>query len=311
MDRSVGAGKDGRRQGAAERALAVDPQGAVERLSLDQVRAPSLIATDHLHRYELVAELCRGRTVADVCCGVGYGSRLLREAGAERVVGVDADAAAIEAARAATAGLAGIELQIADAAEYLEGPEAAELDAIVIFEGLEHVPDPERVLAALRRLVAGGAGVAVSIPNSRELGEQENPFHHTDYDFESAMSALRGLGGDVKVLYQFAAEGSLIRGEPGSLELEVHGMLEGRGEPELAGHFIALAGFGAAAERADARLLLGVAPVHRRYMTELQAANDRLWTRISELESRLERIESSALWRASRPLRSARRRLRR
>jgi SAM-dependent methyltransferase len=282
-----------------------DP-GHVERLDLDEVRAPSLIASEHLHRYELAASLCGGLRVADVCCGVGYGTRILREGGAASVVGVDADASAIEAARREAAGLDEVELEVADAIAFLERDElASRIEAVVMFEGLEHLADPEAALAALRRLAEAGVRLVVSIPNSRLLGEEDNPYHHTDFDHESAAAALRGLADDVTILLQFAAEGSLIRGErEGDAELDGRSVLDSRGRPELASHYIGLVGFGADAERAGARMLLEAAPVHRRYMRELEAANARLWDRLEELEARLARIESSLPYRASAPLRA-------
>lgn len=274
----------------------------VERLGLDEVRLPSLIASEHLHRYELAARLCKGLRVADVCCGTGYGTRILADAGGD-ALGLDASEEAIAEAREI-----GVRAEVADALEYLERPSlAGEVDAIVMFEGLEHLPDLDRAVAALHKLAAGGVRLAVSIPNSKVLGEEDNPFHVTDFDHEQAVATLEGLGDDVVVLGQYLAEGSLIRGEGGG-ELTAEPVLQGRAEPELASHFIGLAGFGDAAQELSARLLLAGAPANRSYMLELEAANARMWERIRELEGRLERIESSPLYRASAPVRALLRR---
>ena len=278
----------------------------VERLRLDEVRAPTLIASEHLHRYELAARLCDGMRVADVCCGTGYGTRILAEGGAD-ALGVDSSAEAIEEARAGAGGVGEARFELADALEYLERPLAGELDAVVMFEGLEHLPDLERAVAALRALAAAGVRLAVSIPNSELLGEQDNPFHETDFGHERAVATLESLGDDVTVLGQYLAEGSLIRAEGGG-ELEARPVLEGRAEPELASHYVGLVGFGADAAAVSARMLLAAAPANRSYMLELEAANGRLWDRIGELEARLERIESSLPYRASAPLRALRRR---
>jgi SAM-dependent methyltransferase len=277
----------------------------LERLNLDEVRAPTLIASEHLHRYELAARLCDGLRVADVCCGTGYGTRILAEAGAD-AVGVDSSPEAIAEARSG-AGDTGARFEVADAHEYLERALAGEVDAVVMFEGLEHLPDLDRAVAALRDLAAAGVRLAVSIPNSELLGEADNPFHETDFGHDRAVATLRGLGDDVAVLGQYLAEGSLIRGE-GEGDLEARPVLEGRAEPRLASHLIGLVGFGDAARDASARMLLSAAPAHRAYMLELEAANGRLWDRIGELEGRLERIEQSPLYRASAPLRALMRR---
>jgi SAM-dependent methyltransferase len=290
---------------------------AVERLSLADVRGTTAIATEHLHRYEIAAALCGGLRVADVCCGIGYGSRMLRDAGAAVVVGVDNDRGAIEEARREFGG-EGIEFEVGDALSYLERQGSESLDAVVMYEGLEHLADLDRALNALRALAAEGVRLAVSIPNSLVLDQEDNPFHHTDFDYANAVDALRGLGDEVAVLYQFAAEGSLIRGsEAATDELGARSVLPERGEPELASHFIALVNFGAV-DLAGGRMTLSSAPVHRRYQLDLERTNARLWDQVDELkgyisevqtyvahlEGRLARIESSLPWRASKPLRA-------
>lgn len=275
----------------------------VERLGLDDVRAPTLIASEHLHRYEVAARLCDGLRVADVCCGTGYGTRVLADGGAE-ALGIDTAEEAIAEARRI-----GVRAEVADALEYLERPGLPdEIDAVVMFEGLEHLPNLDRAASALRALASGGIRLAVSIPNSRLLGEEDNPFHETDFDHDRAMATLRGLGEDVVVLGQYLAEGSLIRGESGEGPLAAAAVMEERAQPDLASHYIGLVGFADAANDLSARMLLAAAPVHRSYMLELEAANARMWDRITELESRLARIESSPLYRASAPLRALMRR---
>ncbi|MGI8461089.1 MAG: class I SAM-dependent methyltransferase [Solirubrobacterales bacterium] len=287
-------------------------EGHLERLGLDDVRAPSLIASEHLHRYELAARLCDGLRVADVCCGTGYGTRLLSESGAD-TVGIDTSEEAIAEARSGAGAAGDVEFELADALAYLERDLAGSVDAIVMFEGLEHLPDLDRAVAALRRQAGAGVRLAVSIPNSRVLGEQDDPFHETDFDHERAVATLRGLGDDVTLLCQFLAEGSLIRaeGEGGAEgELSARPVLEGRAETELASHYIGLVGFGDAAAELSTRMLFNAAPVNRAYMLELEAANGRLWDRLTELEGRLARIESSLPYRVSAPLRALLRRRR-
>jgi SAM-dependent methyltransferase len=277
-------------------------RGVLERLGLEDVRARTQIACEHLHRYELASHLCSGLRVADVCCGVGYGAHQLRRGGAATVLGVDNDAGAIETASRAWAG-DGVAFERADALEFLEGDLSERFDAVVMFEGLEHLPDPDRALAALRRAFASGLRGLVSIPNSEALEEAENPFHHTDYAYDRAREDLGRLGDDVVLLHQFAAEGSLIR-TADSGRLEAHAHLDGDGEERECAHLIAVVNFGERGTDATARLLVDVAPVHRRYMRELEATNRKLW-------QDLEAIEASASWRLTEPLRSAKARAQR
>lgn len=44
---------------------------------------------EHLARYLFAQQFVKGLAVLDVACGVGYGSALLADAGARRVVGLE------------------------------------------------------------------------------------------------------------------------------------------------------------------------------------------------------------------------------
>src|SRR5207249_4639305 len=46
---------------------------------------------EHVARYLFASQLCRGKEVLDVACGVGYGAQLLARQGAERVTAFDID----------------------------------------------------------------------------------------------------------------------------------------------------------------------------------------------------------------------------
>ena len=112
----------------------------VERLTLEAASEETLIATEHRHRYELAAELLAGQRVLDLCCGSGYGTEILAGAGCQ-VVGVDNDAATVDLARVTVGKRTGAEFEAADALAYLRRADAQRFDAIVCFEGLEHLPD--------------------------------------------------------------------------------------------------------------------------------------------------------------------------
>jgi SAM-dependent methyltransferase len=297
-----------------------------ERLSLEQVGARTVLASEHVHRYELVAGLCGGLRVVDVCCGSGYGCRILRQAGAAKVLGVDADVATIEAARETIGREDEVEFELSDAVEFLER-DLGEWDVIVLFEGLEHLEDPERAVRALERYCEAGGRCAISVPNGRV--DVDNPFHLTDFDHAAASATLRRLGSDHTLLYQYEAEGSLIRGaEPGMLEGRF--LLPEQGEPELCSNFIGLVNLDHPGTE-EARMELAVAPVNRRYVVDLERQNERMWEQSRELareyeravedrtraegvaahrQAELESVEASLSWRITAPLRAAKRRLR-
>lgn len=246
----------------------------VERLTLEEAAAHSLIAVEHIHRYDLAAELLAGLRVADVGCGSGYGSRILREV-CPSVTGIDKDAATIDAAQAAVGPEADVHFEVADANEFLRRELSDAFDALVLFESLEHLGDPEEALASLRDHAERGLRIVISVPNSKGLGE-ENPYHESEFGYEEALKACEGFA-DCTVLYQFLAEGSLIRrSEPA----EVAGRLVAteRGEPEYANHFIVCINLASQLEELPnwAKMHLEAAPLYNSYMRILEQANREL-----------------------------------
>lgn len=242
-----------------------------ERLSDDDLQQHDYLAASHLHRYAVAAELCAGLRVLDLACGIGYGSEILASK-ATAVHGVDIDVASVEQARRAR-GKPGLEFTADDALAFLRGANGNDFEAIVMFEALEHVPDPEAILDELQRLASLGTRLVVSVPNSKAFRER-NPFHLTDFGIAETRRAFRRFG-DITMLYQVFAEGSLILGEAAT-DHAFRGRIAAleQAEPEYANDFIALVGFGPEAEaRITAELNVVSTPNHNRYMIELERAN--------------------------------------
>jgi len=253
-----------------------------ERLSLEEVTEHTLIACEHLHRYEIAAELTSGLRVVDLCCGSGYGTAILAQR-AGVVHGVDIDVATVDIA-AATAGRdTEATFEARDALAFLRAEDLAErFDAIVCFEGLEHVPDVEAVLWEFRRHAEAGVRILASIPNSKAF-EESNEFHLTDFGWEEAREAWEGFD-NVVMLFQHLAEGSVVlAGEADELDARLVHL--DQADPEYANHYIVAVGFDPDAVRAAhrARAQLMVAPVYNRYMRALERANVELRRRNAQL----------------------------
>lgn len=132
-----------------------DPNGEVRPLhDLNPVR---------LRYVERVGSLA-GLAIADVGCGGGLLAEAMSRQGA-RVVGLDLATELVEVARlhALEAGVA-VEYRV-ESAEQHARVNAARYDVVTCMEMLEHVPDPQSVLAAIATLVRPGGHVFVSTLN--------------------------------------------------------------------------------------------------------------------------------------------------
>ena len=120
-----------------------------------------------------------GRRVVDLACGEGYGSAVLGRTAAS-VVGVDANPDAFDHARLKyTGGNVSFER---DMIETWTG----DVDCVVFLQTIEHVQDPDAVLARLRGSSGRGGVVYVSTPNVLTLApagqpRSGNPWHVREY----------------------------------------------------------------------------------------------------------------------------------
>jgi 2-polyprenyl-3-methyl-5-hydroxy-6-metoxy-1,4-benzoquinol methylase len=241
----------------------------VERLTLEAAQADTMLACEHRHRYEFAAPLCAGERVIDLCCGSGYGSLILATH-AREVVGVDNDSATVELA-ASTVGneYDNVSFELADAVQFLRGDVAGQFDALVCFEGLEHLRELPEALELLRGHANHGLRIVASVPNSKLFGE-DNPYHLTDFGYDEAIAAFADFPAVVMVP-QYLAEGSVLvpKGASGD---DVTVTLEGRDEPAYANHFLFAIGFDPAvvARVHHARLQVNASPLFNRWAEDLK-----------------------------------------
>jgi 2-polyprenyl-3-methyl-5-hydroxy-6-metoxy-1,4-benzoquinol methylase len=252
-----------------------------ERLEPADLEAGGLLAAVHIHRYEFAARLCAGRRVLDLCCGTGYGARILaREATAVHGVDVSEEALATARSELEDDERARISFERDDALAYLRRVPVGGFDAIVCLEGVEHVADPQALVGELVRLAEDGTELIISLPNSRGF-EERNEFHVTDFGYEE-MRAVADRFPDAVVLPQYLAEGSLILTRDAGRDSEAHGRVLDAGSPEAssevwANHWLILVGVDLAqSEQAQAGLGFVAAPYHNQYMRQLERANAEL-----------------------------------
>jgi len=171
--------------------------------TLPDVPAENYWFRRHLVVYEWIAERVAGRRVVDLACGEGYGSAVLARHAAS-VVGVDANPEAFAHARARYAGG-----NVAFERDMIETWTGA-VDCVVFLQTIEHVQDPDAVLARLRDLVGPGGVLYVSTPNVLTLAPKGqarsgNPWHVREYRPDEYAALCERHFGRVELLGLFHA----------------------------------------------------------------------------------------------------------
>ncbi len=131
----------------------------------------------HLVVYEWIANRVHGRRVVDLASGEGYGAAVLARTAAS-VVGVDANPEAFEHAVAKYPQVTFERNMV----ELWQG----DVDCVVFLQTIEHIQDPDAMLAHVRDLVAPDGVAYVSTPNVLTLAPKGaersgNPWHVREY----------------------------------------------------------------------------------------------------------------------------------
>lgn len=142
----------------------------------------------HFGRYKTAASYVSGKKVLDIACGSGYGSRILKLAGATSVVGVDVSLQTIEYAKK-NYQENDIEFICADA-EQFEWPER--FDIVTSFETIEHLYHPEKFLERIHNLLIPDGVFLLSVP----LGETRHmdPYHLHAFSQNQVLALLKKTG---------------------------------------------------------------------------------------------------------------------
>ena len=119
------------------------------------------------------------RSVLDIACGQGEGSRRLKES-CQTVVGVDICASYIAGAEQRHGHIQGLRYVCADAESYRS---TQPFDAIVSMHTLEHLSQPRAFLASCYENLRDNGTLFIEVPLllPRPLGEPLYPFHDKEY----------------------------------------------------------------------------------------------------------------------------------
>lgn len=135
------------------------------------------IEAGHLFRYEWANPWCKGKTVLDYGCGVGYGSYILSEVGLE-VVGYDISEDALDWAR-----------HYAEARPNLRFtsiPPTERFEVATCLECMEHVTDPRALVDWLAEHVS--ELLLASTPEAKE--GKWSPYHNIEFTEEEFLGLL-------------------------------------------------------------------------------------------------------------------------
>lgn len=214
----------------------------MERANREHLSRSSLLH-EHTHRYMLAARVARG-SVVDCACGIGYGSKILRQN--ERVssyLGVDPSLEAIDEANAQF-NAPTIKFQLG-ALESLPCP-VASIDTFVMFETLEHTENPALAIASVRKHLASNGILIGSVPSADyefmcEQAYGPNPYHLQRF---SSVELAELLKSQFECVRLFSAEfllGTLVRELPSDFDNE-QGLIVADKSKTIAGSLLFLAG---------------------------------------------------------------------
>lgn len=147
----------------------------------------SMLAAEHIVRYDAVLKFCQGKRVLDIACGEGYGAAYLADRGASSVLAVDISGDAIASAKRNFA-RPNINFVCADATDIDRwNPTGEKFDVIACFETIEHVPSAKALISILRNMAANDGVILISCPNDTIEDERgiKNPYHTGVYSFDA------------------------------------------------------------------------------------------------------------------------------
>ncbi|MEK4262971.1 MULTISPECIES: methyltransferase domain-containing protein [Paenibacillus] len=152
------------------------------------------IMEEHLQRYELACKYVNNKLVLDAACGAGYGSKMLQQAGATHVTGVDIDNESLENARKVYAEN-NISYMYGDVNKLNMGDRS--VDVIVSFETIEHIDSGANWIKESARILKDEGIFLVSTPNRKitnpgtyYVEQPLNPHHRFEYGVSEFVGEL-------------------------------------------------------------------------------------------------------------------------
>lgn len=156
----------------------------VERIEPDTL-SWKLYSGDHLQRYKFFMPYYKDKVVLDAACGSGYGTNIIANAQAKKVVGIDIDKETIQKniSRYNNSKIVFYSIPCEEI-DTLEDT----FDVVVSFETIEHLHNPEIFLEKVKSKLKNNGFFICSTPNtlrfSQSISGRKNDYHIHELSFE-------------------------------------------------------------------------------------------------------------------------------
>jgi SAM-dependent methyltransferase len=190
-------------------------QATSERVTEDEYQAREgdyLIYLFHLATYDFARPHVEGRRVLDFGCGTGYGTHRIAS-GCAAITGIDVSTDAVAFARARYRA-ENLDFRVTAPVEEAPLPFAdGSFDAVLSFQVIEHVPDPDRYVSEANRVLASDGVMLVATPDRRTRllpGQRPwNRYHRTEFAPDQLRDMLGRHFGTVEA-YGMGADPAII-----------------------------------------------------------------------------------------------------
>ncbi len=132
---------------------------------------------EHTERYRFAGKYVKGKQVIELGCGTGYGSSILAQAGAKKVIALDISADAISYAKKHFPHK-NVEYTVGSAEKTALLQKSA--DVVISFETIEHLANPDKFIAEAIRLLKDNGTCIISTPNA-QTSFGDNPYHLKEF----------------------------------------------------------------------------------------------------------------------------------